>query len=126
MMSRNRLFAWVAIAPMRIGVGLKNKVLDTWASARPAVMTPLATNSLVMPPGHDRLVQSDAPRFVQAVVMLLQDAPLRLQLGNAARDLVAREFAWSRTARLTLDAYDRLVRTGVAPDGQVTAPGRAR
>jgi len=50
--------AWVAVAPMRAGVGLKNKVLEAWACARPVVLTPLAMNGLTLPPGHAGLVQA--------------------------------------------------------------------
>ncbi len=41
--------SWVSIAPMRSGVGIKNKVLEAWACARPVVMTRLATNGLIVP-----------------------------------------------------------------------------
>lgn len=109
-MAAEHAAAWVAIAPMRIGVGLKNKVLDAWASARPVVMTPLATNGLTMPRCHDSLVVADAPQFAQVVVSLLRDEPLRRRLGDTARDFAAQEFAWKRTA----DDFDRLLREGLA------------
>lgn len=109
-MAAEQAAAWVAIAPMRVGVGLKNKVLDAWASARPVVMTPLAMNGLTMPLGHDPFVQTDAPQLAQAVVSLLQDEALRRRLGDTAQQLVAREFAWSRTAT----DFDRLLRRGLA------------
>ena len=38
--------AWVAVAPMRRGAGVKNKVLEAWAAGLPVVMTPIATNGL--------------------------------------------------------------------------------
>ena len=93
--------AWVAIAPMRTGVGLKNKVLEAWACARPVVLTPLATNGLALPPGHAGLVQADADSMADAVVTLLRDDAARQRLGDAACAMVARDFTWdSAAARL--------------------------
>jgi len=90
--------AWVAIAPMRTGVGLKNKVLEAWACARPVVLTPLAMNGLTLPPGHHGLVQATAAGMANAVVTLLRDRPACQRLGHAARAMVARDFTWHSAA----------------------------
>ena len=41
--------SWVSIAPMRSGVGIKNKVLEAWACGRPVVLSGPATNGLAVP-----------------------------------------------------------------------------
>ena len=93
--------AWVAIAPMRTGVGLKNKVLEAWACARPVVLTPLAMNGLALPPGHAGLVQATAAGMADAIVALLRDDAARQRLGDAACAMVAQDFTWdSAAARL--------------------------
>ncbi len=104
--------AWVAIAPMRTGVGLKNKVLEAWACARPVVLTPLAMNGLTLPPGHAGLVQATVDGMAGAVVRLLRDRPARERLGDAARAMVARDFTWEGAAArmdalLQRSVYDR-------------------
>lgn len=101
--------AWVSIAPMRIGVGIKNKVLEAWACARPVVMTPVATNGLVLPPGHDAFVRRDAAGLAEAVVALLRDQPTRHAAGTAARALVRERFSWARAA----GRIDALLRAAV-------------
>jgi len=90
--------AWVALAPMRTGVGIKNKVLEAWACARPAVMTRRATNGLILPPGHAGLVQDEAAGFADAAAGLLRDSAARRRLGRAARATAAREFTWEAAA----------------------------
>jgi glycosyltransferase involved in cell wall biosynthesis len=97
--------AWVALAPMRTGVGLKNKVLEAWACARPAVTTPMAMNGLKLPPGHAQLVQAAAPGLAQAAVALLRDPAARHRLGIAARAMAARDFTW----QLAGDRLDALL-----------------
>lgn len=101
--------ASVSIAPMRIGVGIKNKVLEAWACARPVVMTPLATNGLVLPPGHEAFVRPDAAGLAEAVVALLRDEALRRSAGAAARALVQRRFSWAGAAA-RIDALLRAAR----------------
>jgi glycosyltransferase involved in cell wall biosynthesis len=98
--------AWVSIAPMRIGVGIKNKVLEAWACARPVVMTPLATNGLVLPPGHDSFVKRDAAGLAEAAVALLRDRARRRAAGQAARALVQARFGWA-VAAARIDALLR-------------------
>jgi len=90
--------AWVALAPMRTGVGIKNKVLEAWACARPVVMTWRATNGLVLPPGHAGLVRDTAAGFADAAAALLRDGEARRRLGHAAWATAAREFTWDRAA----------------------------
>jgi glycosyltransferase involved in cell wall biosynthesis len=90
--------AWVAIAPMRSGVGIKNKVLEAWACARPVVMTPLATNGLVLPPDHAPLVNDSPGAMAATVIALLQDAQRRRTLGCSARDHVQAHFTWAGAA----------------------------
>ena len=106
--------AWVGLAPMRTGVGLKNKVLETWAAARPCVLTPLATNGLLLPPGHDGLVARDADALAAAAAALLHDQAGALRLGAAARDWVAARFSWAGAAA----AMDALLRQGPAWPGR--------
>ncbi len=99
--------AWIGLAPMRTGVGLKNKVLETWASARPCVLTPLAANGLALPPGHDRLVAADAAGLAAAAAALLGNQAGCLRLGGAAREWAAERFSWARAAA-AVDALLRL------------------
>ena len=98
--------AWVSIAPMRSGVGIKNKVLEAWACARPVVMSQLATNGLVVPADHASLVSAKAYAMADAVVRLFADADERHRLGHSARENVLHHFTWAGVA----DRLDALLR----------------
>lgn len=98
--------SWVAIAPMRSGVGIKNKVLEAWACARPVVMSRLAANGLIIPPDHAPLVGTNAGAMATAVLRLFGDADERHRLGMSARQNVERHFTWAGAAA-RLDALLR-------------------
>jgi glycosyltransferase involved in cell wall biosynthesis len=98
--------SWVSIAPMRSGVGIKNKVLEAWACMRPVVLTRLATNGLVVPPDHTKLVCQSADAMAAAVIRLFNDPDERRRLGQSARETVQRHFTWAGAAS-RLDALLR-------------------
>jgi glycosyltransferase involved in cell wall biosynthesis len=90
--------SWVSIAPMRSGVGIKNKVLEAWACARPVVLSRLATNGLIVPADHARLVGTNADAMAASVLALFNDADRRHRLGHSARDNVQTHFTWAGAA----------------------------
>ena len=101
----------VSIAPMRSGVGVKNKVLEAWASGVPVVLTPLAVNGLEVPRGHERLIRSSARSLADAVVAMLGDGAEARRLGAEARRHVGERHTWASSA----SEIDRLLRAA-APD----------
>ncbi len=101
----------VSIAPMRFGSGVKNKVLEAWASGIPVVLTPLAVNGLTMPRGHERLIHSTARDLAQAVIDMFSNSSKARHLGANARQHVREHYTW----RLWADRIDQLLRDA-APD----------
>lgn len=104
--------SWLSIAPMRGGVGVKNKVLEAWAASRPVALTPLAVNGLKIPDGHEDLVQSGAPELAEAVIRLFGSPDRVARMGEEARAHVGQHYAWRN---LTGD-FDHLLRHAVADD----------
>ena len=94
--------AWVAVAPMRTGSGIKNKVLEAWAAGRPVVMTEMATNGLGLDESRQALadlVCRDEDQFAGTVVRLLEEPDLREKVGREARALAAEKHSWSSAGR---------------------------
>ena len=90
--------AWVCIAPMHSGVGIKNKILEAWARGRPTVLTPLASNGLIVPPDHATLVREGALEMADEIVRLFRDPESRYALGLSARENVRQYFTWAGAA----------------------------
>ncbi len=90
------------LAPLRYGVGIKNKVLEAMAMALPVIATPLSAEGIA--PSEGVRLASNAAEFAEQAVALLADAPLRQQLGAANRSVIAARHTWAAVA----DAYEAL------------------
>jgi glycosyltransferase involved in cell wall biosynthesis len=91
--------AWVAVAPMRTGAGLKNKILEAWSVGTPVVMTPIATNGLLGAP-TELMLKAEGSRFADLVVQVLTDPTRREELSSLARTTAQEQFSWTTQARL--------------------------
>ncbi|MGE4366292.1 glycosyltransferase, partial [Thermomonas sp.] len=83
----------VAVAPLRVGAGVKGKVNLAMAHGLPVVATPLAAEGMQLTDGHDILLAAEAPAFAQAVLRLHTDAALWQRLADNGRAHVARHFS---------------------------------
>jgi glycosyltransferase involved in cell wall biosynthesis len=102
--------AWLAVAPMRTGAGIKNKILEAWSVGTPAVMTPIATNGLDQAP-PELLLAAEGVELSKLVCDLLLDVERRATLGDLARATAKTDFSW-RSSGIALDQVLR----DVSPD----------
>jgi glycosyltransferase involved in cell wall biosynthesis len=77
--------AWVAVAPMRTGTGVRTKVLEAWSVGTPVVMTGVTASGMRLDVAARSLVASRAGEFSRRVVWLLKDADEPHRLGEACR-----------------------------------------
>ena len=91
--------ATVFVCPMRMGAGIKNKILQAWAMEKPVVATPTAIGGLQAKPGDNIVVAEGAKAFAEAVVSLLQNPTSRQHLGKRGRDNVLTYYSWEQQAR---------------------------
>lgn len=94
--------------------GLPNILLESLAAGVPVVATDVGGNRELVQPGRGgRLVASgDVPGLASAIEEMLTTPALLVQEGQAGRDLVAREFSFSRQAERYCQLFTRL--TGVS------------
>ncbi|MBP5548441.1 MAG: glycosyltransferase [Bacteroidales bacterium] len=90
----------VFVAPMRIGSGLQNKLLEAMSMGVPCVTTPLANDSLGATEGKEILVGRDAGQLAASIVRLLDDEGLRLSLSESASVFVKEHFSWDAAGNI--------------------------
>ena len=91
----------VFIAPMRIGTGLQNKLLEAMSMRLPAITSPLANASLGAKPNEEILIGSNAEEMAQHIITLLTDTHKAEQIAQAGFDFTNRVYDWGKaTERL--------------------------
>jgi glycosyltransferase involved in cell wall biosynthesis len=85
--------SWVSISPMRVGAGLKNKVLEAFMYELPVVATSLANMGIGAVDRRDILIGDDPRSFANAVCELLEDPELRHEIGRNGRRYVEANFS---------------------------------
>jgi sugar transferase (PEP-CTERM/EpsH1 system associated) len=99
------LRAEVGVAPLRIGAGMQNKLVQAMASALPVVATCVANEGIGATPDAHLLIRNDAEGFADAVVGLLRDGEARRRLGGAARRFVEANWTWEAHFEAQLQVF---------------------
>jgi sugar transferase (PEP-CTERM/EpsH1 system associated) len=93
--------AAMAVAPLQIGRGIQNKVLEAMAMGRPVIASPAAFEGVLARPGQDLLVADGVVETQRAVLAVLGGE--HPALGQSARRAMERRYPWEVTLR-RLDA----------------------
>lgn len=88
----------VMIAPMRISIGLQNKILQAMAMGIPVVTTTQGNAAIGGEHGRHLLVADDAIGLAQCVDRLLTDGTLATSIAEQAYVFVRERFSWERTS----------------------------
>ncbi len=86
----------IFIAPMRIGTGLQNKLLEAMSMRLPAITSPLANASLGAKPDEEILVGDDAETLAQHIITLLTDKEKADHIAQAGFDFTNRVYDWGK------------------------------
>ncbi|MEP7290368.1 MAG: glycosyltransferase family 4 protein [Chloroflexota bacterium] len=90
--------ASVFVAPLRLGAGIKNKLLEALALRLPVVATPLSIDGIAVEDGEHALIAETDAGMTAAVLRLFEDADLRDQLGANGRRLIEQRYSWAQVA----------------------------
>ena len=97
----------VFIAPMRIGTGLQNKLLEAMSMRLPAITSPLANASLGAKPNEEILVGSNAEEMAQHIITLLTDKEKAERLAQAGFDFTNRVYDWGKATEILENAMSK-------------------
>lgn len=94
----------IMVNPMRIGSGLKNKVLEAFAMGLAVVSTGVGIEALSMAREGIDYIRADEPeKTARAIKLLIEDEHRRFTMIESARKVVLEHYTWNRVAR-DLDA----------------------
>ncbi len=84
----------VYVVPMRIGGGVRFKVLEALAMGKAVVTTPMGADGIALTPDHEAIVATEPAAFARAVLTLLDNPSRRQQLGETGRAFVMAHYGW--------------------------------
>ncbi len=95
--------AKVFVAPMMIGTGLQNKLLEAMAMRIPCITSTLANNALQANPESEILIGASAQEYAQHVIALLKNPAKADQIAAAGHQMVIAHFSWEGATKPLLD-----------------------
>jgi len=100
----------VFVAPMRIGTGLQNKLLEAMAMELPCVTTPLANKPLKAKHQHEILIGEKAEEIASAIVFLLQNMEQAAAIAQKGKAFVTQKYNWETATNILADAMVAVVK----------------
>jgi glycosyltransferase involved in cell wall biosynthesis len=99
----------IMLVPLRIGSGIRTKILAALAQGIPVVSTPVGAEGLLVRDGEHLLVQSDPESFATEAIRLAKDAGLRRQLGNAGLNVIREHYSAAQVRRRRNEIYRHIL-----------------
>jgi len=90
----------IFVAPMFIGSGLQNKLLEAMAQGLPCVTTGLANNALGAKANDEILIAEKKEDFVEQIHRLSSSRDEAKRVGSSGREFVRKNFSWEHQSKL--------------------------
>ena len=84
------------VAPMRIGRGINNKIIEAMAMGVPVVTNSLGLEGIQAVPGRDLFVEDSAENFARQVLQLMTDTDVRKRIAVNARKTILDYYNWEK------------------------------
>lgn len=88
--------AEIFVAPMFLGTGLQNKLLESMALGIPCITTSMANNALGATPEKEILIADSAEEFAFQVKRLRENTELYQQILKNGRSFILENYEWSK------------------------------
>lgn len=99
----------IMLVPLKIGSGIRTKILAALAQGVPVVTTPIGVEGLAISDGCGCLVRSHPAEFAGAAVQLAQRPELRRQVASSGMQAVARHYSPEGVRRRRNEIYSAVV-----------------
>jgi len=100
--------ASILVVPLRIGSGVRNKILEAMAMGRPVVSTSVGCEGLDVTDGENIIIADKPEDFAHKVISLLESPELQKKLIRAGRKLVEEKYSWENVCKKLENVYEKL------------------
>ncbi len=95
----------VCVVPLRIGGGMRIKILEALAMEEAVVSTATGCEGIAVTNREHLLIADDEGEFARHILELFENEPLRKKIGRRGRELVERLYGWEGIAEQLEDQY---------------------
>jgi len=88
--------AEIFVAPMFLGTGLQNKLLESMALGVPCITTTLANNALGATPDKEILIADSPKEFAYQIQRLTEDFQIKQRIIENGRSFIVENYEWSK------------------------------
>jgi len=99
----------VLVVPLRIGGGMRIKLLDFFSAGKAVVTTSVGAEGNLAKDSIHALIRDGDQGFADGVAELLSDPSSRHSMGTAARALVMKEYSWKKIAQDFTEIYESVI-----------------
>lgn len=113
--------AAVVVTPVRLGGGMRLKVVEALAAGKAVVASPLAAEGLAVTDGKELRLADTAEQFAAVTADLLSNADRRRELGERARRFAVENLSWEERVSEYRTLHDSLLGRDAGPAASTAA-----
>lgn len=99
----------IFVAPIRLGIGIRGKILEAMAAGVPVISTSLGASGIKAESGKHLMIADTPKEFLEKIDIILNCEAIRGELVTNARRFVEDEYDWPKTVEKIVDIYEGLL-----------------
>ncbi|MFH2070908.1 MAG: glycosyltransferase family 4 protein [Elusimicrobiota bacterium] len=99
----------IFVAPIRSGLGIRNKILEALAFGLPVVATRNACEGIEVENNHNIVFAETPLAFANAVIELLNNSQKRIMLGKNSGKLIEEKYQWKHIVSKMIEYYNEIL-----------------
>lgn len=100
--------ASLIVCPMRVGSGIKLKILESFAMQKAIVATSLACSGIDVIDGEHVLIANEKRAFAEKVILLLKNKKLREHISKQGFNYAKQNYSWCKTGEMFEYFYKKI------------------
>lgn len=102
--------ARIMAVPLRIGSGIRIKILEAMAAGKPVVTTSIGFEGIKGEVGKSIMIGDTTEEFAEKILLLLNDKDMCISIGKEASAFVGSEYSWHKIGDLFWETYSSLIK----------------
>lgn len=102
--------AKIFIAPMLIGTGLQNKLLEAMAAQLPCITSTLANNALGGEHNKNIIIAEKPQQYAEQILNLLTDNELATRIAQSGHQFVKQQYSWESSTNILNELISKTIK----------------